>query len=165
VNGKVPAGVTLVAGGAELLDRIAPLWHELRSHHALLDPTWRDGLLATQFHERKAGLITKSSGGGAMLVLHASTSERSEVVGYCVTTVTPGGDGEIDSLFVVPSHRRRGIGEAMMLRSMQWLAERGAKSIAVEVMAGNADALRLYERWGFRARTVRMLHVPPSDGA
>ena len=30
-------------------------------------------------------------------------------------------------------------------------------------MACNADALRLYERYGFRQRTVRMLYVRPPE--
>jgi ribosomal protein S18 acetylase RimI-like enzyme len=157
------AGVSITAGGAELLDRIARLWHELRSHHASLDPVWRDGLLAATFDDRKAGLLAKSEG-GELLVLLARSVERSEhVVGYCVCTVTRTGDGEVDSLFVTESQRRRGIGDVLMSRAMAWLAGRATQSLAVEVMACNADALRLYERYGFRQRTVRMLHVRPPE--
>jgi ribosomal protein S18 acetylase RimI-like enzyme len=159
------AGVSLIIGGAELLDRIAPLWHELRGHHASLDPTWRDGLLAANFDDRKAGLIAKSAGGALLVLLAVAGHDTNHIVAYCVSTITNSGDGEVDSLFVTESHRRRGIGEALMSRSMSWLHERAPRSIAVEVMACNHDALRLYERWGFHARTVRMLHVPqPRSG-
>jgi ribosomal protein S18 acetylase RimI-like enzyme len=162
VKADPPAGVSIIAGSAELLDRIGPLWHELRSHHAALDPTWRDGLLSAGFDERKSDLIYKSEG-GRMVVLLALAGDQT--VAYCVCTVTRDRDGEVDSLFVTASHRRRGIGDALMSRAMAWLAERATKSLAVEVMACNAEALRLYERYGFRPRTVRMLHVPqPRSG-
>jgi ribosomal protein S18 acetylase RimI-like enzyme len=151
--------VSITAGGAELLDQIAPLWQELRAHHASLDPVWRDGLLAATFADRKAGLLAKSAGGELLVLLARSAGLPDHVVGYCVCTVTHAGDGEVDSLFVTESHRRRGIGEALMSRAMEWLAGRATTSLAVEVMACNADALRLYERYGFRQRTVRMLHV------
>jgi ribosomal protein S18 acetylase RimI-like enzyme len=153
--------LSITAGGAELLNEIAPLWHELRSHHAGLDPMWREGLLAANFDDRKAGLLSKSAGGGEILVLLARTDDQA--VAYCVCTVTPAGDGEVDSLFVTESHRRRGIGDALMSRAMAWLAGRATKSHAVEGMACNADAQRLYERYGFRQRTVRMLHVRPPE--
>ena len=151
--------MTLTAGGAELLEQVAPLWLELRSHHASLDPVWRDGLLAATFETRKAGLLAKSEGGQLFVLLARSSDRAANVIAYCVCTVTAAGDGEVDSLFVAASHRRRGIGDALMSRAMAWLAGRATQSLAVEVMACNADALRLYERYGFRPRTVRMLHV------
>jgi ribosomal protein S18 acetylase RimI-like enzyme len=159
--------VTIAAGGAELLDEIGPLWHELRSHHAGLDPVWREGLLAAHFNDRKAGLLAKSAGGGELLVLLARSADPTDpkVVAYCVCTVTAAGDGEVDSLFVTESHRRRGVGDALMSRAMAWLAQRATASLAVEVMACNADALRLYERYGFHQRTVRMLHVCPPEAS
>ena len=70
-----------------------------------------------------------------------------------------------DSLFVTESHRRRGVGDALMSRAMAWLAQRATSSLAVEVMACNADALSLYERYGFHQRTVRMLHVCPPEAS
>ena len=149
-----PEAVSLAAGGAELLDRIGPLWHELRAHHAALAPMWRDGLLAATFEARKAELLGKSAGDGHLLVVLAV--DRDAVVGYCVCTVTAGGDGEVDSLFVAPAHRRRGVGRQLMSRAMDWLGMRSPQSIAVEVMACNEDALRLYRHYGFHARTVRM---------
>lgn len=155
--------MTFTAGGAELLEQIAPLWHELRSHHASLDPVWREGLLAASFESRKAGLLCKSAGGELLVLLARATDSAAQSIAYCVCTVTAAGDGEVDSLFVTESHRRRGIGDALMSRAMAWLFSRATASLAVEVMACNADALRLYERYGFRQRTVRMLHVRPNN--
>jgi ribosomal protein S18 acetylase RimI-like enzyme len=155
-----PFAVSLVSGGPELLDRVERLWHQLRHHHADLDPRWRDGLLAATFDGRKSHLIEKSvARGGAMLVLLAVNGEGGDVVGYCVCTVSGGGDGEVDSLFVAPDHRRRGVGHALMSRATEWLTDRRSKTISVEVMTCNESAIRLYERYGFHPRTVRMRHV------
>ena len=156
-----PPHVSLVTGGAELLDRIAPLWHDLRRHHAELDPKWRSGLLATEFAERKAELLGKSRGGEmlVLLALGGAGGGAETPVGYCVCTVTAAGDGEVDSIFVAAGHRGRGVGRALMWAAMDWLRARSPGPIAVEVMACNDAAMRLYEGYGFHARTVRMRYI------
>src|SRR4051812_26209816 len=92
----------ITAGGPELLDRVAPLWHALRSHHAQMAPAWRDGLLTATFDDRKAGLLAKVAGGGGGLLVLLATAGRPDhgvadvpAIGYCVCTVTPCGRGEI----------------------------------------------------------------------
>lgn len=55
----------------------------------------------------------------------------------------------VHDVAVLASHRGRGIAEAM-LREVEHLArERGACKITLEVLSGNAPALRLYQRIGF----------------
>lgn len=158
--------ITFISGGPELLDDIEPLWLMLRAHHAELSPMWRRGLLVADFGERKAGLARKAEGGGALLVVLAVRG--GEPCGYCVASVNSEGEGEVDSLFVAPEVRRRGIGDAMMTRAMPWLLARtraGGQSIGVDVLACNEAALRFYERYGFHLRTVRMRHVPAETSA
>src|SRR5438309_5308271 len=108
--------VSIESGGPELLDRIEPMWIALRNHHAELAPIWRDSLLATTFESRKAGLLKKAESG--LLVLLAVSQQP---VGYCVCTLCGEGEGEVDSLFVVPHYRRRGIGRALMVQALAWL--------------------------------------------
>src|SRR4051812_48020535 len=104
-----PDGYAITAGGAELLERVAPLWYELRSHHAAMAPSWRDGLMAASFADRKAGLLRKSGDDG-LLVLPATFGGTDAVIGYCVCTVAHGGRGEVDSVYVTAGHRGRGLG-------------------------------------------------------
>jgi ribosomal protein S18 acetylase RimI-like enzyme len=146
---------SVIAGGGELLARIEPLWYALRGHHADLAPMWRDGLLTAKFVDRKEELIQKS--GGGLLVLLAICKQQA--VGYCVCSITDSGAGEIDSIYVTSEHRHRGLGRRLMTQAMEWLREKKAKSIVVDVLHGNDDAVRLYERFGFRVRVVRMRHV------
>ena len=142
----------LIEGGPELLDRVEPLWTELRRHHADMSPIWRTSLMAVSFDKRRAGLLEKSSGG--MLVLLASALGKD--IGYCVSTVNNSA-GEVDSIFVIPTHRRGGIGQLMMTRAIGWFAERAVTSIAVDVLSGNEAAQAFYARYGFQPRTVRLL--------
>src|SRR6478672_9557209 len=107
--------VTLIEGGAELLDRVEPLWLELRQQHAALAPIWSEELLASSFEARRKELLSKVSGG--MLVLVATANGRD--AGYCISTIDASA-GEVQSLFVQEKQRSRGIGRQMMSRTMKW---------------------------------------------
>lgn len=144
--------VTLFFGGADLLDRVAPLWLELRRHHAELAPQWSENLSAKSFDQRRNELLQKA--GGGLFVLIAGARDRD--IGYCVSTIE-GAVGEIDSRYVVAEHRGQGIGQALMAQTMNWFTSRDIRNIAVDLLAGNDDATRFYARYGFAPRTVRMI--------
>src|SRR4051812_23544882 len=115
--------VSILSGGAELLERVRPLWLRLRAHHADISPTWRESLLRKSFESRKDGLLAKAAPDG-LLVLIVVRGPGPEPVGYCVATVAPDGSGEIDSLYVEPAHRRQGIGQGLVSHAMVWLRAR-----------------------------------------
>src|SRR5262245_62044162 len=93
--------LSLLNGGVELLDRVEPLWTQLRRHHADLAPQFSASLLASSFEKRRADLRSKSARG--LLVSMATC--RGQDIGYCVSTIASDATGEVDSLYVVPSHR------------------------------------------------------------
>ncbi|MGB7160629.1 MAG: GNAT family N-acetyltransferase [Tepidisphaeraceae bacterium] len=143
--------VSLLNGGAELLDRVEPLWSQLRRHHADLAPQWSASLLATSFKERRAELVGKAGILVSMATCHAQD------IGYCVSTITSDATGEVDSLYVIPSHRGSGVGHALMSTAMDWFGRQSVRSIVVNVISGNDDAQQFYARYGFLPRTVRLL--------
>ncbi len=65
---------------------------------------------------------------------------RGEIVGFCVYR-----KGWLDHLYVHPRHQRRQIGSALLSRAMDANAE-----LRLWVFQRNAEAIRLYERAGFR---------------
>ena len=144
---------SLLSGGIELLDRVGPLWSQLRLHHADLAPQWSASLLASSFEERRAGLVGKAARG---LLVSLATS-RGQDIGYCVSTITADGTGEVDSLYVIPSRRGGGVGHALMSAAMTWFGGQSVRSIIVEVISGNDAAEQFYARYGFLPRTVRLL--------
>ena len=50
---------------------------------------------------------------------------------------------------VIASHRGRGIAEQMLREAERIAVERGAVKMTLEVLAGNAPAMKLYQRIGF----------------
>lgn len=55
----------------------------------------------------------------------------------------------VHDVAVLASHRGRGIAEQMLLEAERVARERGAVKMTLEVLSGNAGAVRLYERIGF----------------
>jgi ribosomal protein S18 acetylase RimI-like enzyme len=63
------------------------------------------------------------------------------------------GSGLITDLLVVPSHRRQGVGAALVEDALGLARAAGLAEVALFVSGDNLPALRLYERLGFKART------------
>lgn len=60
-------------------------------------------------------------------------------------------EGEIANVAVAPEARRRGIGDALLSAAVALAREAGLACLQLEVRAGNAPALALYEKRGFQA--------------
>jgi ribosomal-protein-alanine N-acetyltransferase len=56
---------------------------------------------------------------------------------------------------VAPAHRRRGIATALLDRLFELTAGDGRRGYTLEVRVSNENAIRLYERVGFKARGIR----------
>jgi GNAT superfamily N-acetyltransferase len=57
---------------------------------------------------------------------------------------------KLDKLYVHPEHQRRGIGAALVGQIAAWAREHGAQTLWLQVNRTNAQALRAYEKYGFR---------------
>ena len=60
----------------------------------------------------------------------------------------------LNDLFVSPSARKKGIGEALMERARQWALETGAEGLTLETAIDNHTAQRLYEKLGYKKDEV-----------
>lgn len=70
--------------------------------------------------------------------------------------------GHIDSLYVLPELRSRGVGRLLMQAAYSEMRQAGATTVTLEVVATNDEARRLYERDGFTTTFVQMhLSVAP----
>jgi len=58
--------------------------------------------------------------------------------------------GEIESLSVLPEYRGSGLGSVLLDRLEAHLRDRGARDLILGVLPGNDDAIRLYQRRGYR---------------
>ena len=69
---------------------------------------------------------------------------------------------EIVSMWVAPSRRRQGVGEALIVAAVAEAERQGASVVRLWVADGNGPAERLYERQGFH-RTGRVQPVREED--
>ena len=73
-----------------------------------------------------------------------------ELVGYHWTKVHPDGAGEVYVLGVAPAAQGLGLGNALLVRGLRYLAGCGCPYVLLYVDGDNPGAVRLYERAGFR---------------
>ncbi len=64
-------------------------------------------------------------------------------------------EAHIATIAVHPNYRHRGIGRRLLAEGLLQAAERGAAKSLLEVRSGNAEALRLYYGFGFKAVGLR----------
>jgi ribosomal protein S18 acetylase RimI-like enzyme len=147
----LPAGYCWVAWHETLLDTHAEVLHS--SFHGEIDatvfPSFGDAsscrTLMTEI-ARKSGFL-----GGATWLVATARGAVGSVQGVCER----GGLGAIQNLGVLPEHRGRGLGEALLLQALHGFRNAGLGCALLEVTAQNDAAIRLYRRIGFlRRKTV-----------
>lgn len=147
--------------GSERVDDVHDLWLALHHHHqavASLQPLVADDELS--WGRRRALYAQLLSGDRGFLII---AEKDSRPVGYAMVRVQHGPDdtwpvddqyAELYSLSVAPQERSRGIGGTLLEAVERELARRGIVDLLVAVMAGNAGAMRFYERRGLRPGEV-----------
>jgi ribosomal protein S18 acetylase RimI-like enzyme len=161
---------TITRAGAQALDRLRPLWLALHAHHQAvggpeLGPYVDD---AASWAARRALYSGFLADGGFVLL-----AERDgELVGYAMVAIKTAVETELDdtwrsgvrvaeieTLSVAPSARGAGIGTALLDAIDAELAVAGIDDVLVAALVGNADAIRLYERRGFRPASLHMMRL------
>jgi ribosomal-protein-alanine N-acetyltransferase len=77
-----------------------------------------------------------------------------ELVGYLIISRYVDA-WHVMNVAVAPSRRRLGIGTALLEQLFEQTREDARRGYTLEVRVSNIDAIRLYERLGFRARGTR----------
>ncbi|MGB3136779.1 MAG: GNAT family N-acetyltransferase [Nodosilinea sp.] len=66
-------------------------------------------------------------------------------------------------LYVVPTHRRRGIATALLAVAHQWAIQQGHQQISLQVFSHNQAAQALYASLGYQAEAVLMKKTWPEN--
>jgi RimJ/RimL family protein N-acetyltransferase len=61
-------------------------------------------------------------------------------------------------LMVAATHRRRGVGNALLEQAVEWARQSGIRKLELHVFPHNEAAIALYERFGFRREGYRRGH-------
>ncbi|NET02076.1 MAG: GNAT family N-acetyltransferase [Sphaerospermopsis sp. SIO1G2] len=77
--------------------------------------------------------------------------------GNAIDQVTGSRHAHIFLLYVVPSHRRQGIGKALMQHLEKWAKQRGDRQIGLQVFTINTPALNLYQQLGYQTQSLWMI--------
>jgi ribosomal protein S18 acetylase RimI-like enzyme len=161
--------VVITRAGAEVLDRLQPLWLELHHHHQAvageaLRPYVDDAYSWASRRAMYARFLAAPHGSFVLLAERAGAGAAAPVLlAYAMVAVTPVEDtwvddtwrtgplvAEIETLSVAPEGRGQGLGSALLDRVDAELEAVGIADVVVGAFAANAGALRLYERRGFR---------------
>jgi ribosomal-protein-alanine N-acetyltransferase len=100
--------------------------------------------------------------------------ENGEVVGYILCRIETGlssfvlrglmKKGHVVSVAVLPQHRRKGIGRALVTKAMENMQLYKAKQCFLEVRVTNTPAINLYKKLGFQvSRTMRTYYADGTD--
>ena len=127
------------------IDEIAPMWSRLNEFHKTLDAAINKQARTGTWAERRSELLTKCAHGSLLQVALVGDAQ----VGYCISSVSKEGVGEIDSLYVEPHIRKQGIGTQFVETALAWLSRQGCDNIKLWVHPGNTEAIAFYWRFGF----------------
>ena len=151
----------LRTGGADDLDLVEPLWVAVHHRHAETMPELAPFVSDDETWRVRRALYEELLAKNDTLLLLAFVGEA--IVGYGLAHVLPVDDtwipdtwvtgsriGEIESLSVLPEYRGSGLGSEFLRRLEEHLTSQGVEDLILGALAGNRDAIRLYERRGYR---------------
>jgi ribosomal protein S18 acetylase RimI-like enzyme len=157
------------------LELLAPLWVAVHHQHsasmAELRPYVDDEETWSKRRELYLELLAKPD----TILLVAMVSDQ--VIGYGLAHVMDVDEtwiadtwqtgrriGEIETVSVLPEHRGGGLGSYLLDELERQLAAHGIDDLILGVLPGNVDAIRLYERRGYRSTWLYLSRLEGRPG-
>lgn len=133
---------------------------DLAPHFRRLNLEWIERLFRVEGPDRKVlddpeGAVIAPGG----MILFAL--EDDVAVGTVAMIRAGAGRYELAKMAVATTHQRQGIGEMLGAAGIAWARAAGASAVFLETNSALANAIRVYERLGFRQAP----HPHPSDYA
>jgi len=157
----VPGDVVVAFGSAADIDLLRPFWLALHRIHQEADPELAPHVSDETSWSRRRALYEhclESPDAFLLLVRH-----DGDLIGYALVAVEPDGGvlwsdtwevgdkvAELETMYLVPEERGRGLGGLLLDTVEAELESRGIRDLAIGAVPGNTGALRFYERRGYR---------------
>jgi ribosomal protein S18 acetylase RimI-like enzyme len=146
------SGFTITYLNKNDLDLVRPLWEELNSLHRNISTYFAAEFAGFGFEERKQRLLGKDK----LLILMCVENTGKRNIGYCISSITKNGEGEIDSIYIKPAYRKEHLGSELMKKSLEWFTAEKITNIEILVAHGNEQVLPFYQKFGFYPRTYKL---------
>jgi len=142
-------------------DAVADLWvalaSEQRPHGSHVDPDANhDAIRESMARHAVDGGLTVARDGDDIVGFVRFDVERGALVQDRVR-------GVVRDIYVVPARRDEGIGARLLDAAEAALRGRGVTVVALEALAANADAIRFYERQGYRRHRIEFEREVEND--
>ena len=128
---------------------IVPFRVELAGDFQRLNLDWIERLFAVEAADRKVLADPERSiiapGGQIFFAL-----DEKAVVGTAAMLRVSASRYELAKMAVSINHQKRGIGELLGAAGIAWVSRQGAATVFLQTNSRLANAIRLYERLGFR---------------
>ena len=161
----LPAGVTVSFGTRGDIERLEPLWLGLHRIHQEAGPELAPYVDAETSWRRRWRLYEHCLAHSESFLL--LVERGALLIGYVLVVVEPDGDvlwsdtwvvgekvAELETMYLVPEERGRGLGGVLLDIVDAELERRGIADLVIGAVPGNSAALRLYERRGFKPSWV-----------
>ena len=123
---------------------------ELANRYAAFDGITSEEGLATNF--QRESWVAEGEGSPVGFAIGCFRDVPSEILDRWKATRV----GHVTLMAVAPSHRRKGVGNALLARLLEEFKAAGADMVLLDCPAEAVDARRLYERMGFKPRFYGM---------
>jgi ribosomal protein S18 acetylase RimI-like enzyme len=158
---SAPDPLRIVRGSKDDIPSLEPLWVAVHHVHQASMPelapyvsdedTWRERRALYEEVFRKPETFLFLALVGRELVGYALGHVLGSAESWWSDTWRTGDRvGELESISVLPDHRGAGIGSALLDAVDAEFTRLGVDDQVICILPGNADAIRLYERRGFR---------------
>ena len=131
------------------VSRIEPLWKELITYLKEKSKLHKQEYVNKTFEGRMKGYYDKISNGYYRILV---AKDESKDIAYCLSSITKDKIGEIDSLYINPLYRNKGIGEYLIKDAFMFFDQHQTVKDIVQASEGNEEVLSFYEKQGFFMR-------------
>ena len=142
------------------LDLIKGLWEKLNEHHRVHSKYFAEETAQRTFEDRIKSLTDESK--AELHIDLAKNKTSGMIIGYCVSSISNQGQGEIESIYVEPDYRKLGIGDMLMRKALFWLDGKRVTRKRIGVGAGNEEVFGFYSRYGFYPRVIILQQIEKS---
>lgn len=160
------ADLAITPGRSNDIPLLEPLWLAVHEAHQQAMPELAPYVSDEQSWQQRRQLYTELLARPAAFLLLAGFG--AELAGYALGYVRNDTDddwvsdtwdldgpiGELESLSVLPVHRRKGVGGALLTAADLEFTRLGVRNQILGMLPGNSTAMRVYQRHGYRPTWV-----------